>query len=412
MINNQQNTMGIFNFFKRKEEPTEEYRSINPILSTLKTSLFGGSNSTAMKIGVVYRCVNLISDSIASLPLVPYNYVSNWKYVDYESQLYNLFNVQPNPFMSAFTFKKMMVVSMLLKGNAYILIQRDKITGEPVALSLLNSDNVIIDGANGDIKYKDSITNKVYDKSQIIHLMNNSESPYRGESTISYMASSLSIANNLENYLQSLTRSGMMVTGILKPTVASGITQEKAVKAKTAFNSAINSAEANSVIVLDAGFDFQQISITPKDAMYLESSKMNSNNICKFFGVPPAMIYDEVGKYSTAEQSQLDYLNNTLTPIIEKIESEFFRKIYLQPEWSSKELKFDTTNLMRLDATTQAAYFNTLFNMGAITVNEVREKINAAYPAKDGNKHFISTNLQELGNLIVNQTQPIDNKLK
>lgn len=67
---------------------------------------------------------------------------------------------------------------------------------------------------------------------------------------------------------------------------------------------------------------------------------------------------------------------------------------------------------MRLDATTQAAYFKTLFEMGALTVNEVREKSNAAYPAKDGNKHFISTNLQELGNLIVNQTKPIDNKLK
>ena len=49
--------------------------------------------------------------------------------------------------------------------------------------------------------------------------------------------------------------------------------------------------------------------------------------------------------------------------------------------------------------------------MGALTVNEVREKINAPYPAKDGNKHFISTNLQELGNLIVNKDNSTDNKL-
>jgi len=400
--------MGILNYFSRKQEIQTEYRSSNPILSTMKISLFGGSNSTAMKSSVVYRCVNLISDSIASLPIIPYNYLNNWKYIDYESQLFNLFNVQPNPFMSAFTFKKMIVVSMLLKGNAYILITRDN-KGEVNNLTLLNSDSVIIDGSNNNIRYKDSITNKTYDKSQIIHIMNNSETLYRGESTISYMANSLSIANNLENYLLSLTRSGMMVSGILKP--INNITSDKALSAKTAFNNSINSVEANSVIVLDAGFDFQQISISPKDAKYLESSKMNSNNICKFFGVPPAMIYDEVGKYSTAEQAQLDYLNNTLTPIIEKIESEFFRKIYLQTEWNAKELKFDTTNLMRLDATTQASYYNTLFNMGALTVNEVREKINAQYPATGGNKHFISTNLQQMDNLIVNQNNSIDNKL-
>src|SRR5665647_1772043 len=251
----------------------------------------------------------------------------------------------------------------------------------------------------------------VYYKSQIIHLMNNSESLYRGESTVSYMSSSLAIGNNLENYIKGLTGSGMMISGILKPVAGVSIAPDKAIKAKQSFNSSINSVEPNSVIVLDSGFEYQPISVSPKDAKYLESSKLNSNTICKFFGVPPSLIYDEVGKYSTAEQSQLDYLNNTLTPIIEKIESEFFRKIYLKSDWNAKELKFDTTNLMRLDAVTQATYFSTLFGMGAITVNEVREKTNAAYPAKDGNKHFISTNLQELGNLIVNQTKPIDNKI-
>jgi HK97 family phage portal protein len=403
--------MSLFNWNNKKTEAPVEYRNTNPILSTLKFALYGSSDTTAMKSSTVYRCVNLISDSIASLPLLPYNYTGNWKIVDVESLLYNLFNVQPNAFMSAYTFKKMLVISMLLKGNAYVAITRDNRTGEVSALTLLNSDTVLMETTTNDFKYVDTSTGNVYDKSQIIHLMNYGSSMYKGESTISYMANSLAISNNLENYLLSLTRSGMMVSGILKPTAnaGGGMTSEKAIKAKQSFNSAINSVEANSVIVLDAGFDFQQISISPKDAKYLESSKLNSNTICKFFGVPPSMIYDEVGKYSTAEQSQLDYLNNTLTPIIEKIESEFFRKIYLQTEWNNKELKFDTTNLMRLDATTQASYFKTLFEMGAMTVNEVRERINAAYPATNGNKHFISTNLQPLDSPIV---VPIDNKLK
>ena len=234
--------------------------------------------------------------------------------------------------MAAFTFKKMIIVSMLLKGNAYIAITRDTRTGEVTALTLLNSDSVTLETTKDDIKYKDSLSGNVYDKSQIIHLMNYGSSFYKGESTISYMANALSISNNLENYFNSLTGSGMMVTGILKPIVGNSITPEKALRAKQSFSTAVNSVEANSVIVLDAGFDYQQISISPKDANYLESSKLNSNTICKFFGVPPSLIYDEVGKYSTAEQSQIDYLNNTLTPIIEKIESEFFRKIYLQPD--------------------------------------------------------------------------------
>jgi len=416
--------MGWFNFNKRENTGIEEARSVNPITGTLRFAVFGnGGNAmtiSGMKLATVYRCVNLVSNSIASLPLIPYNYIKEWKYIDRNSQIYNILNVQPNPFMSAFTFKKMIVVSVMLKGNAYIWIGRDNKTGNVTSLTLLNADNIIVTGATNDILYRDTVNNVTYDKSQIIHIMNYGQTMYRGDSVITYMLSTLTTGTNLDNYMKSLSGSGMMVSGILKPVAGASITPTKAQAAKDTFNSTISSLDANSVIVLDSGFDFQQISISPKDAKYLESSKLNSNQICKFFGVPPSMIYDEVGKYATAEQSQIDYLNNTLMPIIENMESEFFRKIYLPTEWNTKELKFDTTNLMRLDAASQASYYGTLFGMGALTVNEVRDKINAAYPATNGNKHFISTNLQELDNLIVNQVKPsnqtdstnqIDNKL-
>lgn len=399
-------------FFKRNKfvdkNPTN--RSLSPVLSSIKYNLFGGAISNDnMKVATVYRCVNLISDSVASLPIVPYNYKDNWKYVDYESKLYNLFNVQPNSLMSSFQLKKMMIVNLLLKGNTFILIKR---TGKDVnELHLLNSDNITPIIEKGDIKYIDTLNKKTYDKSQIIHLINYSNNGYIGESTISYASTALGITKNIDNLLSTQSANGMMVAGILKPVAGGQINQAKADKAKEKFN-AVNTVDSNSIIVLDAGFEFQQISLSNRDSQVLESSKLSSNDICKFFGVPPSLIYNETGKYSTAEQQQLDYLNNTLMPIIEKVESEFFRKIYLSSDYSNKELKFDVSNLMRLDATTQAAYYKTLFEMGALTVNEVREKINAKYPAKDGNKHFISTNLQDLSNLIVNNNNSIDNKLK
>jgi len=402
------------NFFNSKVKDIQTTRSANagsPIANTLRYNIFGGSNTSAMKLGTVYRCCNLISSSIASLPLVSYNYVNNWKVKDTTSQLNSLFNVQPNDFMSAYQLKFQMVMSLLLKGDTYIYIKRDNITNEPIELNLLMSDNVLVDVNKGDIVYRDMISGNVYDKSQIIHIMNYGTSFYKGESTISYMANALNIGNSLNNYMNSLASSGMMVAGILKPVAGATINPTKASAAKESFNSSVNSLTANSVIVLDSGFDFQQISISPKDAKYLESSKLNSNTICKFFNVPPALAFEELGKYATSEQSQIDFLSNCLTPLIEKIESEFFRKIYLKPDWNTKELMFDTSNLMRLDAVTQADVWTKLFNLGAITANEIREKTNAAYPASGGNRHFISTNLQQMDALIVNQTNSIDNKV-
>lgn len=403
--------MGLFSRNKKNEGLEFETREYNPILASLKYSLFGSTptvSSNNMKVATVYRCVNLISDSVATLPLVPYNYVDNWKYIDSESNLYNLFNVQPNSIMSAFQFKKMMIVNLLLNGNTYILIKR---TGKNIeSLQLLDSNKIQVIVEKNDIKYKNFDTKTIYDKSQIIHLINYSDNGIIGESTISYASTALQINKNIDALLKTQSGNGMMVAGILKPVQGVQINQTKADAAKAKFNS-VNTVDGNSIIVLDSGFDFQQISLSNRDSQILESSKLSSNDICKFFGVPPSLIYNETGKYSTAEQQQLDYLNNTLTPLIEKIESEFFRKIYLSTDWKMRELRFDVTNLMRLDATTQASYYKTLFEMGALTVNEVRQKINADYPATGGNKHFISTNLQELNNLIVNQKNSIDNKL-
>lgn len=401
-------------FFRTKNIQTENrevsFSSGNPITGTLKFTVYGNS-AIAMKQGVIYRIVNMISDTIASLPLIPYNIKQNWKYIDKESELYNLLNIQPNVFMSSQSFKKQIVVQMLLKGNAFIAIDRDSRTGEPSQLTLLISDAVLIEFKDNDIVYRDTLSGAIYDKSQIIHIMNYGATLYRGESTVSYMYNCLNIGQSLDNYMQSLSSSGMMVSGILKPTNGASITPAKAQSAKDSFNTTVSSLSANSVVVLDSGFDFQQISISPKDAKYLESSKLNNETICRFFGVSPALVGVTDTKYTTQEQMQLEYLTNCIQPIIEKIEVEFFRKLYLKPDWNQKELKFDTSNFLRLDSVAQASYFKTLVEIGAMSINEVRSAINANYPAPNGNKHWISTNLQQLDNPIVNVTNSIDNKL-
>ena len=404
-------------FFSRDNKPDNtktrgnEFSSGNPLVGTMRFSVFGNT-AVAMKQGTVYRIVNMISDTIASLPLIPYNIVKEWKYLDNKSNLYNLFNVEPNPYMSAFTFKKYLVTSLLLKGNAFIVIDRDKKTAEVNQLTLLIADLVLIEYEDNDIKYKDMLSGAIYDKSQVIHIMNYGSMLYKGESTISYMMNCLNVGQSLDNYILSLSSSGMQVTGLLKPVAGSGTSPDKAQKAKDSFNTATSNLQANSVIVLDNGFDFQQISISPKDAKYLESSKLNQEQICRFFGISPALVGITNSHYTTSEQLQLEYLTNTIQPIIQKIENELLRKIVLKPDWNSKKILFDTTNFLRLDAVAQANYLSILFGMGAQTTNEVRDKINAAYPATDGNQHFISTNLQPIDNLIVNMNNSVDNKLK
>ncbi len=90
-----------------------------------------------MLLSTVYRCVDVISDSVAQLPLEPY-YIDDAgyksKYVKHPT--YSLLNREPNERMSRFTFIKTLIVSVLLKGNGYAYIERDK-EGNAIRLQFL-----------------------------------------------------------------------------------------------------------------------------------------------------------------------------------------------------------------------------------------------------------------------------------
>lgn len=412
--------MSIFDVFKRNK-PVEE-RSFdewtNPILGTLSLSSTSSYTSTkAMKLSTVYRCVNLISDSIASLPLLPYTYkdktgtITNWKYVNYDDTYYNLLNVQPNFLMGSNTFKKLLIVNMLLKGNAYVLVDRDK-TGRVLNLILLSSDYIEAKIEKNDLVYYDSYNKRTFDKSQIIHLINYTTNGINGVSTITHAATTLGISYNSEEHTSNFFKGGASLAGILRPIAGVNINTAKATAAKEAFINALNidlNGTSNSIVVLDSGLEYQPITISPKDSQLLESRQFNVIDVCRFFGVPPTMAFSETGKFSTAEQQQLDYLNNTLTPLIEKIENEFFRKLYLPSEWAFSDLKFDVENLLRSDANTRADYYTKLFRVGGYTVNEIREKLNAGFPVSGGNRAFIDNNVQPTDALIAEQNNVTDN---
>jgi len=393
---------------------------INPILGTLTYGTAGTySAAKATKLSTVYRCVNLLSDSIASLPINPYTFKGDWKSIDFTDGKFNILNVQPNPFMSAFMFKKMIIVHLLLRGNAYVFIERSK-TGRVLSLTLMNPDLMNVLVQDNDIKYFYSPNAATYDKSQIIHLMNYTMDGIVGISTLQYAANSLGIAYSSEEHAGNFWKSGANLSGILRPVAGASLNPKQAAAAKAKFQEQTNSdlgGTSGSVVVLGDGLEYQPISINPKDSQLIETRAFNVQEICRFFGVPPSLAFSETGKFSTAEQQSLDYLNNSLTPLIEKIESEMFRKLYLPSEWDASELKFDVENIMRLDAVSRADYYMKMFQVGAYTPNEIREKTNAQFPTKGGNRNFIQVNMQPVDALISEQagnntTINIDNQAK
>jgi len=153
--------------------------------------------------------------------------------------------------------------------------------------------------------------------------------------------------------------------------------------------------------------DFQPITVSPVDAQLLETRQFNVIDVCRFFGVSPMKCFDLTqANYATVEATQLAFLTDTLSPLLEKIELEFERKLYKPSERDSIDVRFDTSVLLRADKATQAEYLNKLFQIGAITINEIRKELDL--PAIDnGDNSFVQVNTITLQNA-VKETQIVN----
>ena len=139
--------MGILTgIFKSRDKPT------NRTAGSAYSFFLGNSTSgkrvnerSAMQMTAVYSCVRILSEAVASLPLHFYEYRADGsKAKATDHPLYFLLHDEPNPEMSSYTFREVLMTHLLLWGNAYAQIIRNG-KGEVIALYPLMPDRMTVD---------------------------------------------------------------------------------------------------------------------------------------------------------------------------------------------------------------------------------------------------------------------------
>jgi HK97 family phage portal protein len=289
--------MRIFNFRKKHIEPSTEQRSgtvydqhINYTFPFLNSEY---GNSQALKIAAVYRAVELISDSIAVLPINIFEYKGDWKYKTF-NELWNLLNIAPNNNMISFNFKKLIIQQMLIKGNSYVFIERDK-DDNPLKFTLLNPDKMVVKSLiEGGVIYE--YDNKHYfDQYDIIHIKNHilDSMGLQGVSTLTYGMLTFENSYNAENHANNWFKGGSTMRTLLSPKTGFKMDQKKASDYKNKLVKTLNPSDggnSNQIIIVDDGLEFTNLSISPKEAQLLENRTFNILNIAQMFGVPPSKL--------------------------------------------------------------------------------------------------------------------------
>ena len=126
-----------------------ESAALNAAVRTIGSSANRVVVSTAdgaMRLSVVYSCVQYISNAVANMRCMYQKKDSHGVYKeDYNNALHYLLTVQPNDDYNAHDFWQRVVTLILLSGNAYIYPKWDIRTGMIESLILLEDGSVFYD---------------------------------------------------------------------------------------------------------------------------------------------------------------------------------------------------------------------------------------------------------------------------
>lgn len=337
--------------------------------------------TNSMNISAVYRSVDLISDSIAMMPIrIKQNQCTEEK----DHPLNYIFN---NMRLTKYTFMKQLVSSVLLKGNGFAYIERND-RGTPISLRWLNSNDVIIDyNKNTDeLWYRcQTVTSERIEPINMIHLLKNTDDGINGISVISYAKRTLKNANSTENSALNYFANGCNLSGIVK--VDSVLSQEQAKDIRTAWQNAYTDG-GSGLAILEGNMTYQPVQMKATDAQLIESRLFNVSDIARFFGISPVLLGDlSKSSYSTIEAAQNEFLIHTLAPYIKMIEDEFTRKL-TRPH-DGLQIELDENAILRVDKTATANYYGSLLQNGVLCINEVRQQLGYK-PIEGGDKHIIA----------------------
>ena len=335
------------------------------------------TDDTALSLSAVWACTNLLAGTIASLPLMVYRTdPQGRRTVARDHRLYRVLHDSPNYDQTAVDFWEFVSASLELWGNAYARIERTgkEVTGlHPVAPNLVSVRRL----QNGTIEYRWTEDGRSYVETdaQMLHIRGFGGNPLGGMSTLHYARNTFGNARAIEKAAGSTFRNGMRPS--VQISFDKWLTPEQRQVAETKLaEKYVGAVNAGRPFIAEGGAEIKAISINPEDAQMLESRGFSVEDICRFFGVPPFMIghTEKTTSWGTGlEQQTLGFQKFTLRRRLKRIEQALEKQLLrAEDRAAGLTIEFNLEGLLRGDSAGRAAFYQTMTQIGAMTINEVR----------------------------------------
>ena len=352
------------------------------------------SEKSALTMPAVWRAVNLIAGSCASLPLRAYKANDDTTRTPLSSGQASDLLLSPHPDLTPFELWEQVYGHLLLWGNAYLRILRNPL-GQVAELWPLHPSRIVPGRASDGSKvYQiDQDQSPPLTDREILHIPGFGYDGIAGVPPIRLARQGIGLALAAEEYGSRLFGSGSLASGILQ--TKERLTQEQADALKQRWkdkNSSLKSA--HDTVVLDSGATFQQLTIPPGDAQFIESRKFQVIEIARIYGIPPHLLMDVERSTSWGtgiEQQGLGFIAFTLRPWLTRVEQRVSR--LLQP--SRVYARYQVEGLLRGDTAARYASYAVGRQWGWLSVNDIRQ-FEEMVPVEGGDRYIEPLNMESI----------------
>ena len=315
---------------------------------------------------IVNRAVNMIVDDVAEIPYTigqqnpgTTNIIKNIR----RSKVDLLINRDPNPFQDVSTFKRNLIIDLLIDGNIFIYFDGAHLYHLPADKITIYSDT---DTYIERYEFDNSIE---YSTKEIIHIKENSfNSIYRGVPRLKPALRTMQLLVNMRNFQDNFFKNGAVPGLVLKsPNTLSEKIKERMLQAWVArYNP---QSGGRRPLFLDGGLEVENLTeVNFKDLDFQDGIKANEKIILEAMGIPPVLM--DGGNNANIRPNHRLYYLETILPIVRKLGVAIER-------FFGFGIVEDVTGIPALqpELRDQAAYYATLVNTGIMSPNEAREAL-------------------------------------
>ena len=365
---------------------------------------------TALKVGAVFRCVDLLSKTMAALPLHMFTNTVNGKERATKHRLYNIVYILPNHCTTAYEFWQMFVANLLLTHGAYAKIKRNT-SGFIEELWNIPTRNVSYRGTNkvnGEryivVTDNDEGTSETLHEGEYLFVPNfrfsDDEDP---EDPIRIAADILGLTMDTNQLARAAMNTGVNPGGFIE--VPGGLSDKSYQRLCEDFETKYSGVKnAGKFLILEEGMKANLMTRDLEKTQVLESRKFAVTEICRIFGVPPHLCMDmEHATFSNIEQQSLEFVRDAINPLSVRIEQAMYRDLLTDSEKRKYFFKFNTNGMLRGDTAARTAYYNTMRQNGVMSADDIRELEDMnALPDGIGKIYAINGNMIALENVKLN----------